>query len=129
MSAEACEYMSRNQMYTATDVTSHKLELNMVNKIDVIPIGSLTDDTNIYCEGESVLINGKIVNNILKLQTFNKHKCFGVEILLCQPSNSYYCVSLRQLAVALTINGQGNHQLGGNKRRLVDIFIIKYTQV
>jgi len=50
-------------------------------------------------------------------------------LLLHHPSNSHYCVSLRQLAVALTINGQGNHQLGRNYRRLVDIFIIKYIQV
>ena len=50
-------------------------------------------------------------------------------LLLHHPSNSHYCVSLRQLAVALTINGQGNHQLGRNQRRLVDIFIIKYIQV
>ena len=35
-------------------------------------------------------------------------------LLLHHPSNSHYCVSLRQLAVALTINGQGNHQLGRN---------------
>ena len=57
-------------MYTAIYGTSRRLELNMVNKIDVIPIGSLTDDTNVYCEGESVHINRKIVNIILKLQTF-----------------------------------------------------------
>ena len=54
-------------MYTAIYGTSRRLELNMVNKIDVIPIGSLTDDTNVYCEGESVHINGKKVKIILKL--------------------------------------------------------------
>ena len=70
ISSEACEYMARNQMYTAPDGTSRKLELNKINQIDVIPIGSLTDDSNVYCKGESVHINGKIVYNILKLQTF-----------------------------------------------------------
>ena len=56
-------------MYTAPDGTSRKLELNKINQIDVIPIGSLTDDSNVYCKGESMHINGKIVY-ILKLQTF-----------------------------------------------------------
>ena len=40
-------------------------------------------------------------------------------LLLRQPSNSHYCVSLRQLAVALTING-----LGGNKRGAMWIFLL-----
>jgi len=52
-----------------------------------------------------------------------------VEIYYCVSLQIHIIASLRQLDVALTINGQGNHQLGGNKRRLVDIFIIKYIQV
>ena len=70
ISPEKCEYMSRNQIYTAPDGTSRKLELNKVNRIEVIPIGSLTADANVGCKGESLHINGKIVYNILKMQTF-----------------------------------------------------------
>lgn len=33
ISPETCEYMSRNQIYTAPDGTSRKLELNKVNQI------------------------------------------------------------------------------------------------
>ena len=47
VSAEMCEYMARNQMYTAPDGTSRKLELNKINQIDVIPIRSLTGNLNV----------------------------------------------------------------------------------
>ena len=45
--------------------------MNAVNNIQKMPLGSITDDGNVYCEGQAGKIGPKIVDSLMSMQSIN----------------------------------------------------------
>ena len=67
--AASCAHAARELKYVDETGTEFSLSMNAVNNIQNMPLGSITDDGNVYCEGQAGKIGPKIVDSLMVMQS------------------------------------------------------------
>ena len=67
--AASCAYAARELKYVDESGTEFSLSMNAVNNIQNMPLGSITDDGNVYCEGQAGKIGPNIVDSLMIMQS------------------------------------------------------------
>ena len=71
MTPAGCSDMLNSKKFKGKDGISYKLELNTINIVDIVEVGSFSDkDNSVKCQGQQTRVAGELVDNIVIVASY-----------------------------------------------------------